>query len=94
VGLDRLIRLMQMLFVPTVLSLTYPATQIHMFGLVQIALIHLSSHFGMHLLPFRSVISFSYPALHVHVFGDVQSPFIHASVQVGAHTLLELATLA
>jgi hypothetical protein len=94
VGLDRLIRLTQMLFVTTVLSLTYPALQIHMFGFVQIALIHLFSHFGIHLLPLRSVISFSYPDLHVHVFGDVQSPFTHASTQVGAHILLELANLA
>ena len=92
-GLERLIRLTHMLFVMTVLSLTYPAIQRHIFGLVQMALIHLFSHFGMHLLPLGSVASFSYPTLHVHVFGNVQSPFIHASTQAGLHILLELDTL-
>lgn len=89
-GLERLIRLTHILFVVTVLSLTYPAIQRHKFGLEQMALTQAFSHFGMHLLPVGSVTSFSYPALHVHVFGDVQSPFIHLSTQSGLHTLLEL----
>lgn len=89
-GLERLIRLTHMLFVVIVLSLTYPAIQRHIFGLVQMALTQAFSHFGMHLLPVGSVTSFSYPTLHVHVFGDVQSPFIHPFTQAGLHTLLEL----
>lgn len=92
--LDRLIRLTQMLFVLTVLSLMYPAIQIHIFGFVQMALTHSFSHFGMHLLPFKSVTSFLYPDLHVHVSGNVQSPFKHPSAHEGAHTLSEFATLA